>query len=189
MERNLSALARRGIRRRNAAVDSGGVSGGRIRDSGLALSPSEGASKSMPFDTPLDILVARMSRAGGTEIHPRRIAMSIRGFAWLWVGAAAISVAPTAFAGDGCPPPPCAPPPVCAPPPCPAPEPCQCREIPARCETVCRTVECPAVTREVCIPCYEEVQCPVYETKCTPMYRDVEVPVYATRDVPVMGHR
>src|SRR5436190_1628490 len=82
--------------------------------------------------------------------------------------AAALFACKTAAADDPCPcPKPCAPPP-CAPPPCaPPPPPCVAKTIPARCETVTKTVECPAVTCERCVPVYETVKIPVYETNCT----------------------
>ena len=90
-----------------------------------------------------------------------------------WVG-----LCPPAVAGD-----PCAPP---CPAPCAAPSPpaCVCKELPARCETRQRVVVCPAVTREVSVPCHETVECPVYETRRTPQFTEVEVPVFACRDVP-----
>jgi hypothetical protein len=85
-----------------------------------------------------------------------------------------------------CPPAPCAPVVACE---VPAPVLCVRQTIPACFETRTRTVEVAAVTCQVRVPTYENVEVPVYQTKCTPEYRDVEVPVYAHRTVPVYAER
>jgi hypothetical protein len=57
--------------------------------------------------------------------------------------------------------------------------------VPGRREWQCREVTVPAVTRQVCVPVYEDVEVPVHERRCVTLYREMQVPTYDWVEVPV----